>query len=56
MVPILPVVQVAAIQVAAAAVHQVVVAAVHLAVEVHHPDDVDPLFSKSLIELKLFMP
>jgi S-adenosylmethionine/arginine decarboxylase-like enzyme len=55
-VHILPVVQVAAIQVAAAAVHLVAAAAVHLVVEVLHPDVVNPLCSKSLIELKLFMP
>lgn len=40
-VPILPVVQVAAIQVAAVAVHQEVVVAVHLAEEVLHPDVVN---------------
>jgi hypothetical protein len=55
-VPIHPVVLEVATQVAAAAALQEVVEAVHLAEEVLHPDVVNSICSKLMVELKSFMP
>jgi hypothetical protein len=45
-----------ATQVAAVVLLQVEVVAVHLAEEVLHPDVVNSICSKLMVELKLFMP
>jgi hypothetical protein len=56
-VPIHPVVLEVATQVAAVVLLQVeVVAAVHQVGEVLHPDVVNSICSKLMVELKLFMP
>lgn len=51
-----PAVQEAAIREAAAVLLPAVVVAVHRVVEVLHPDVDNSIYSKLMVELKLFMP